>query len=85
MVFLELESQWHVDQERLILSNYTTFHFHYCPIIWMLNSCKLTERINDSLSKTLRTVNKGYCLSFQNLFIKKKIHTLPKEITNTCN
>lgn len=51
----------------------------------MLNSCKLTERMNHSLPKTLRTVNKGYCLSFQNLFIKKKIYTLPKEITNTCN
>ena len=34
------------DQRRLILNSFITTHFLYCPIVWMFNSRKLSEKLN---------------------------------------
>ena len=58
------------DQRRLILNSFITSHFSYCPIIWMLHSRKLNERINHIHERTLRIVDKDFNSSFQELLIE---------------
>ena len=58
------------DQRRLILNSFITSHFSYCPIMWMLHSRKLNERINHIHERTLRIVDKDFNSSFQELLIE---------------
>ena len=58
------------DQRRLILNSFIASHFSYCPIVWMLHSRKLNERINHIHERVLRIVYKDFNSSFQELLIK---------------
>ena len=42
----------------------------YCPIVWMLHSRKLNERINHIHERALRIVYKDFNSSFQELLIE---------------
>ena len=58
------------DQKRLILNSFIASHFSYCPIVWMFQSTKLNERINQIHERALRIVSKDFKLSFQELLIE---------------
>ena len=53
------------DQRRLILNSFITSHFSYSPIVWMFQSRKLNERINQIHERPLRVVYKDFNSSFQ--------------------
>ena len=51
------------DQRRLIMNAFITSHFSYCPLVWMLHSRKLNERINKIHEKILMDYPKNLILN----------------------
>ena len=56
------------DQRRLILNSFITWHFPYCPIVWMFHSRKLNKITIHQ--RTLRIAYKDFSSSFQELLIE---------------
>ena len=57
------------DQRRLIMNAFITSHFSYCPLVWMLHSRKLNERINKIHERSLRLVYEDYVSSYSELLV----------------
>ena len=64
-VLSRIASSMTFDQRRLVLNSFITSHFSYCPIVWMVHSRKLNERINHIHERALRIVYKDFNSSFQ--------------------
>ena len=47
-----------------------TFHFSYCPLIWIFNSRRLDNRIDHIHEKALRVIYQDYNSSFKELLRK---------------
>ena len=73
------------DQRRLILNSFIASHFSYCPIVWMLHSRKLNERINHIHLRTLRIGYKDFSSSFQELLIEDNSEHSSQKSAKTCD
>ena len=73
------------DQRRLILNSFIASHFSYCPIVWMLHSRKLNERINHIHLRTLRIGCKDFSSSFQELLIEDNSEHSSQKSAKTCD
>ena len=72
-----LSSLMSFDQRKLIMNAFITSHFSYCPLVWMLHSRKLNERINKIHERSLRVVYQDYLTPFDELLTidnSKTIH-----------
>ena len=47
-----------------------TFHFSYCPLVWIFNSRRLDNRIDHIHEKALRVIYQDYNSSFRELLRK---------------
>ena len=47
-----------------------TFHFSYCPLVWIFNSRRLDNRIDHIHEKALRVIYQDYNSSFKELLRK---------------
>ena len=45
-----------LDQRRLIMKSFIKSQFGYCPLIWMIDSRKLNNKINRIHERALRIV-----------------------------
>ena len=64
-------------QRKLIMNAFISAQFGYCPLIWMLHSRKLNNRINRIQERALRIVYRDSSMSFEELLIRSgtvKIH-----------
>ena len=60
------------NQRRIIMKSFINSQFGYCPLVWMMHSRKLNNRINGIHKRALRIVFKDYSSSFQELLRKDK-------------
>ena len=81
------------EQKRKIMNSFINSQFGYCPLVWMLHSRKLNNRINKIHERALRLVYNDNVSSFQDLLIKsnsvsvhhKNIQILAIELYKTKN
>ena len=59
-------------QRRLIMNIFILSQFRYCPLVWMLHSRKLSNRINNIPERALRIVYRDYELAFHQLLKQNK-------------
>ena len=59
-------------QRRLIMNVFIFSQFGYCPLVWMLHSRKVNNRINNIHERALRIVYRDYESSFQQLLKQNK-------------
>ena len=59
-------------QGRLIMNAFIFSQFRYCPLVWMLHSRKLNNRINNIHERALRIVSRNYESTFQQLLKQNK-------------
>ena len=52
---------------RMILKAFTESQFSYCPLVWMVHSRTLNNRINSLYERALRLVYKDPKFSFEEL------------------
>ena len=72
---------------------FITSHFSYCPLLWMLHSRELNNKINRIHERSLRSVYSDKTSTFQELLDKdnsvsvhhKNIQVLATEIYKTVN
>ena len=62
-----LSSLMKFNQRKLIMNAFIKSHFSYCPLVWMLHSRKLNNRINKIHERSLRLVYRDYNSSFDEL------------------
>ena len=63
-------SSMSLENRRTLLKAYIESHFNYCPLIWMLHSRTLNNKINRIHERALRTVYSDYNSSFNELLDK---------------
>ena len=81
------------EQKRKIMNSFVNSHFLYCPLVWMLHSRKLNNRINKIHERALRLVYNDNFSTFEELLIKsnsvsvhhKNIQNLAIELYKTKN
>ena len=56
-----------IQKRRRIMKSFVTSQFGYCPLIWMLNSSRLNNKINSVHKRALRITYKGHISTFQEL------------------
>ena len=54
-------------QSKILMKTFILSHFGYCPLVWMLHSRKLNNRINRIHERALRLVYKDNVSSFDEL------------------
>ena len=59
-------------QRSLIMNAFIFSQFGYCPLVWMFNSRKLNNRINNIHERTLRIVYRDYKSTFKQLLKQNK-------------
>ena len=59
-------------QRSLIMNAFIFSQFGYCPLVWMFNSRKLNNRINNIHERALRIVYRDYESTFQQLLKQNK-------------
>ena len=57
-------------KRRIVMKTFVEFQFNYCPLIWMLPSRTLNNKINRLHERVLRTVYSDYKSSFNTLLEK---------------
>ena len=81
------------EQKRKIMNSFINSHFGYCPLVWMLHSRKLNNRINKIHERALRLVYNDNVSTFEELLTKsnsvsvhhKNIQNLAIELYKTKN
>ena len=71
-------------QRSLIMNAFIFSQFGYCPLVWIFNSRKLNNRINNIHECALRIVYRDYKLTFKQLLKQNKSINTSKKPTNTC-
>ena len=59
-----------VGQRKLIMNAFIISHFSYCPLVWMMHSRRMNDRINRIHKRALRIVYKDYKSSFAELLAR---------------
>ena len=57
-------------ERKLLLNAFITSQFSYAPVVWMLHSRKLNNRINHIHESAIRLAYKDYTSSFDELLFK---------------
>ena len=76
-VLCHMSSSMSLEKRRTLMKAFIESQFNYCPLIWMLRSRALNNKINHIHQRALRTVYSGYNSSFHKLLDKDdtfKIH-----------
>ena len=55
------------EQRKLIMNAFIKSHFSYCPLVWMIHSRSLNNRINRIHERALRIVYRDYISSYEQL------------------
>ena len=63
-------------QRQVTMKSFILSQFGYCPLVWMLHSRKLNQRINNIHERALRIVYKDTRSSFANLLAKDESFTI---------
>jgi len=58
------------EQTKLLVNAFVTSHFSYCPLVWMMHSHKMNNRINIIHERALRMIYKDYISSYSELLTK---------------
>ena len=64
------------NQRHILLKTFTKSQFEYCPLIWMLYSRRVNNKINHSHERSLRTVYEDNYSSSMDLLAKGKSFTI---------
>ena len=59
-------------KRRILTNTFVKARFDYCPIIWMLNSCCLNNKINRLHERDLRMIHNDKTSNFEELLNKDK-------------
>ena len=59
-----------LEKRRIVLKTFVESQFNYCPLIWMLHSRTLNDKINSFHERALRVVYSDYKSSFNSLLEK---------------
>ena len=65
-----------LEKRRTLMRAFIESQFNYCPLIWMLHSRKLNNKINRIHERALRTVYSDYNSSFNELLDKDGSFTI---------
>ena len=71
-----VRSYMSMKQSKIIMKTFILSHFGYCPLIWMMHSRSLNNRINRIHERALRLVYKDDISSFSELLEKDKSFTI---------
>ena len=63
-------------QRRSIMKAFICSQFGYCPLVWMLHSRKINNRVNSLHERALRVVYRDYNATFSELLSKDKSVTI---------
>ena len=63
-------------QPRSIMKAFICSQFGYCPLVWMLHSRKINNRVNSLHERALRVVYRDYNATFSELLSKDKSVTI---------
>ena len=63
-------------QSKILMKTFIMSHFGYCPLVWMMHSRSLNNRINRIHERALRLVYKDEVSSFSELLDKDKSFTI---------
>ena len=63
-------------QRRSIMKAFICSQFGYCPLVWMLHSRKINNRVNSLHERPLRVVYRDYNATFSELLSKDKSVTI---------
>ena len=63
-------------QRRILLKTFIESQFGYCPLIWMLHSRRVNNKINHLHERSLRIVYKDNYSSYVDLLVKDKSFTI---------
>ena len=66
----ESHNLWKLAKEKLIMNAFIISHFSYCPLVWMMHSRRMNDRINRIHKRALRIVYKDYKSSFAELLAR---------------
>ena len=58
------------ERKRLLTKAFVESQFSYCPLIWMLSSRQMNDKINHIQERALRLVYSDYTTSFGDLLIR---------------
>ena len=64
------------DQRKILMNAFITSHFNYCPLVWMMHSRQLNNRINQIHERALRIVYQDFQSTFEQLLLKDKSLTI---------
>ena len=65
-----------LEKRRALMKAFIESQFNYCPLIWMLHSRTLNNKINRIHERALRTVHSDYNSSFYELLDKDGSFTI---------
>ena len=65
-----------LEKRRTLMKAFLESQFHYCPVIWMLHSRTLNNKVNRIHERALRTVYSDYNPSFNELLDKDGSFTI---------
>ena len=65
-----------LEKRRTLMKAFIESQFNYCPLIWMLHSRTLNNKINRIHERALRTVYSDYNSSFKELLNKDVSFTI---------
>ena len=54
-------------KKKVLIKAFITFQFSYCPLIWMLQSRTINNRINNINERALKLIHKDNQSSFKEL------------------
>ena len=63
-------------QRRILLKTFIKSQFGYCPVVWMLHSSRVNNKINHLHERSLRIVYKDNYSSYVDLLVKDKSFTI---------
>ena len=71
-----IRSYMSIKQSKILMKTFILSHFGYCPLVWMMHSRKLNNRINRIHERALRLVYKDDISSFSDLLKKDNSFTI---------
>ena len=65
-----------LQKRRILMKTFIASQFNYCPLVWMIHSRTLNNKINHIHERALRIVYNDYNANFEDLLIKDKSMTV---------
>ena len=64
------------EEKKALINSYFYSNFNYCPLVWMLSSAKLLNKVESLQKRFLRFVYEGYVSSHEELLQKAGKETM---------